>query len=319
MTCPNYNAITREIDELVASTTRITERPLVVASATIQQHGGAFVLDLSVHERETTRNRQLDAPNCEELAHAAALVVAIAIDPTLLERNNSHLAFEGVESEPQSVANVEPVLPEPASRNSAPVASPSTATRPAPPRPPAIVTPAPYASSTSRRKAIESRFGFGAIGTLRVLPQPRVATAVMGAIQRDSLRLELWGSALAANAWSKQFDERGATFELYRLSPRFCWLVASTDWSVGPCAGGEIGLLSARGFGMSGVSTKTVSWLGSTLGASFDWRFAQVALLGLTADLGIPMRKYRFELAGEALYRRELSGSLGVYLAAGWQ
>lgn len=78
--CPDDAAMERRIAELVASSSARDG----VARAQVQRDGDAYVVDVIVAIDGTEHQRALRAPDCESLADAAALVVALTLDPTAL-------------------------------------------------------------------------------------------------------------------------------------------------------------------------------------------------------------------------------------------
>jgi hypothetical protein len=315
--CPDRREVVRQIEELVAPSETTDGVSVVKAEGQITQHGSAFVLDLSVLDRGTTRKRQIDSPACQELGTAASLVIAIAIDPTVLERQHkpdvpvqevkpalplfAAKPLPDVEGDAVTVANNE----------SHPTAAPSLTV-------PAVVAPVPTQKEKQKSGVKLWRLGFGALGTYGVLPRPRVAALAIGARHFGPLRVELQATVLAASARMRELPARGASFDLYRLSPRLCWLVADTSWSLGPCAGAELGVISARGFGISDLPRRVAPWFGGNLSALFEVRVNEGAFFGATAELGLPIRRDRFELDGKELYRPGASVSAGAHFTAGF-
>jgi hypothetical protein len=323
--CPNRREVVRQIEELVAPSEKTDGVSVVKAEGQITQHGSAFVLDLSVLDRGTTRKRQIDSPACQELGTAASLVIAIAIDPTVLERQHKpdNSVQEAALVPPQPSANAPSIV----ASETAPIATsgshPIEPPKQAPQQVvsltvPAVVAPVPTQKEEPKSGVKLWRLGFGALGTYGVLPRPRVAALAIGARHFGHLRVELQATALAASARMQGEPARGASFDLYRLSPRFCWLVADTSWSVGPCAGAELGVISARGFGISDLPRRVAPWFGGTLSALFEVRVNEGAFFGATAELGLPIRRDRFELDGKTLYRPGTSVSAGAHFAAGF-
>lgn len=313
--CPSKEALTHELNELIADSTKTETHVPLRAEGTVVPVVGGFSLTLTLHEKDTSRRRTLDAPSCEELAHAATLVIALALDPSLLTRrsNPEEAKIASIWSGKLSATCTAPselstttILREPCVERA--VATPAI--------PVVVATPktnqAPESNTLSRYQ-----ISLGVVGAYRVLPQVSVGPSLQGAAQFGSLRLELSASSLSAETQAST-SGRGANFDLYRLTPRFCWLVAGTNWSVGPCAGFAIGVLSGKGYGLPAVYRKNALWFGPSIGWLVERRVAPSSWVGLSANLEFPAQRDRFELAGETLFRPQLSGSLGVSLAAGW-
>lgn len=305
--CPTGVAVTREIDELIASSAASTVNATIAANASIVSDPAGFTLTLTVRDAEGSHERRLDAPNCEELGHAAALIVALAIDPALLANH----ADPGGRS-----PNTAPPQPVPA-----PTPSPLSST--SPPPTPIIARAEPPATtfmppSVSAHEPLFWRVGLSAFAGYHTLPGVNLGAGVFGAIQGKMLRLELAASAIPGEAKANA-PRQGATFALYQLAPRVCWLVAKPTWAAGPCAGIELGRISGQGHGVDTETTRWGNWLASSFGALFEWRLAPSSLLGAFVDAEVPLMHDRFTLAGETLFRPQISARFGISLAAGWR
>lgn len=318
--CPTRAEVAREVQELIADSAGAPRVAAIEASGVVANDPGGFALILTLREAEAQRSRHIGAPSCEELAHAAALIVAIAIDPTILERradtNNSGPAPVAGSTASRSVHCRLTDLP---LQSSAPrLTCPKveiTAPAPTIPNP----APAPSIPSPALTLPLFWRFGFGSFVAVNALPNANLGMNLLGAIQGKHARLEVAASALSANVDSKQFpNSRNASFSLYRLAPRGCWLVAGPSWAAGPCVGAEVGLLSGKGSGVDYTHRRQSPWLASSFGGMVELHLSSSALLLFTADLGVPWLRQPFELAGEQLYRPYLSGCFGINLAAGW-
>ncbi len=318
--CPTRDEVAREVDELIADSAGAARVTPIVASGVVASDPGGYALTLTLREVEAQRSRHIGAPSCEELAHAAALIVAIAIDPTILERradtNNAGPAQVAGTAPSRSVHCRLTDLP---LQSSAPRLTCPKIEIPAPPPTIPSPAPAPTVPGSTPHSPSFFRFGFGSFVAVNVLPNVNLGMNLLGAIQGKHARLEVAASALSSDVDSKQFpNSRNASFSLYRLAPRGCGLIAGASWAAGPCVGMEVGLLSGKGSGVDYPHTRRSPWLASSFGGMFELYLSSSSLLLFTADLGVPWLRQPFELAGEQLYRPYLSGSFGINLAAGW-
>jgi hypothetical protein len=298
--------VTREIDELIATSSAAPPPSAILAHAMVALDDGGFTLLLTIRDNDGLHQRKLEAPACGELAHATALIVALAIDPGLLATH----------AEPGGIAMGRPGEIAPLS------------TLPVSPPPPPVVMPAPSYPMQSSVVAANPEFNgpltwrlglveFVGIGTL---PGTHLGTGLAGSVQLKSWRLEATLSELSGNAQAKT-PGKSAEFALYRLNTRGCWLVANTHWAIGPCAGVEIGLLRGEGHGVSLPQTHYAEWLGSTVGALFDWRLGSSSVLGVVADAEIPWVHPQFTLATEKDFWKPpwVAARIGITLSAGWR
>jgi hypothetical protein len=302
--CPDAPDVTREIDELVASSSANPPRSAILANAMVAADEGGFTLILSIRDNEGLHQRKLEAPNCSELGHATALIVALAIDPALLATR-----------------------PEPRGTNAGTsVAAPSSAPPASVPPPPAVMpapsfqvppsVPRPYAESNA---PLVWRLGLVEFVGIHTLPGINLGTGLFGGLQLKSWRLEAMASELSGT--KSKTPKRGAEFSLYRFATRGCWLMTGTQWALGPCAGVEVGLLRGEGHGYDVPGTPKGLWLGSTAGALFDWRLGSSSVLGFVADAEIPWIRDYFALGLDNKFYRPppAAARIGVSLSAGWQ
>lgn len=96
----------------------------------IEQVDGGYRLELSVQTSSGTTTRTMHAESCDELGHAAALVVSVAVDPLLVpappELEPPAADPEPVSDEPEPAVEVESAVPPPVPPNApAEVAKPS--------------------------------------------------------------------------------------------------------------------------------------------------------------------------------------------------
>lgn len=308
----------REVDELIAASASVGRVTPIVAEATVSDDPGGFALTLTVSDAGAPRRRHIGAPTCEELAHAAALIVAIAVDPTILERradtnNAGPLPATGTTPTPAPPSrSVHCRLTDLPLQSTAPPPICPKQDVAAPPQPP----PAPSPAATA---PLFWRLGFGSLVASNVLPKVKLGVNLLGAIQGKLARFELSASALSANVEATQVPGASAYFSLYRAAPRGCWLVAATAWAAGPCVGMEFGWLTGTGSGVDNNHTRSTLWLASTFGGMFEYRLGSSAFLLATADLGVPLKRdEEFLLAGERLFKPSVSGTIGLNLAAGW-
>lgn len=308
--CPSHAAIAREIDELIAESSGTPRTAPVYANATVTQESDGFALTLTLRDIEAQRRRQIGAPTCEELGHAAALIVAIAVDPTILERRVDPPASG---SDAQACSNAPKLYycrlkDLPAVSMSATGAADRAVAAPAQTNTDALATHAPF-----------WRVGIGTFVSTGILPGIFPGLELFGAAQTEWLRLGLSVSTVNARV-EDEAAGRGANFALYRASPRGCLLHSTSHFAIGPCAGVDLGAIWARGYGVASPRSTSGFWAAANLGALFEYRLNRGALLALTGELGVPWWRDAFQLLERPLHKpAQVFGSLGISLAAGWR
>jgi hypothetical protein len=212
--------------------------------------------------------RSLEAASCQDLANAAALIIALMIDPNA-------------------------------------VAARATSSRPvaAPPRPPAALPAAqPRPAPEKGSRAVQYFAGLHAAGSYGTLPSIDAGLGGGIGLQGRRWRAELRGTyglrrdqkamaAAPAGAYG-QFNLAAAVFA-------GCFNFGRESLAYGPCADGELGVVSAKGFGVSQGFPANTFW--SALGAG---GYAAISLghhisLPLHIDVLAPLRRSQFVFKNE--------------------
>jgi hypothetical protein len=309
--------VNREVLELIANTASDANKPVIIAHGSITADRAGFGLVLTIRDAEGTHERRLEAPACEELSHAAALIVALAINPALLATHSD----PGGQAQNANVAQPSNPPPNPSPANEgAPVAAPDARLRAAPSLSAPLTTKSvqvtPRAGATD---VVAWRFGLSEFVALGTLPGTNLGTALFGALQLNPWRIEAAVSQLRAEADATK-PSAGAAFALYRVAARGCWLAAQAAWRLGPCAGAELGLAHGRGYGVDVSQTQNGLWAAAIFGALFELRIASSSFFGLTADAEVPSGD-KFTLDYATIWEprtSRISARIGLSLAAGW-
>jgi hypothetical protein len=265
--------------------------------ATILTVPGGFQLRLTMRDTGEPRSRELAAPTCAELAGAAALVMALTIDPTLLTKPR----------------------PAPAPSLAAPAPASSMPPPPAAPWQP-VPVPAP---PPVRERATPDTTWVTALGaSLAVGFWPKVASgpSLLGAVEHRSVRAELSLSTSTAE-WQSDSSSRAASFRSWVAAARGCWLGTRSAVGVGPCAGFELGALHGVGAGVTRPHSATLPWLAPSLGVVARLRVRPNAEVLLEADGLKPLIHNGFDLAGQTIYRfrpSSVAAVAGLFLGVVW-
>jgi hypothetical protein len=312
--CPDGTAVTHEVLELVAGAASDASKPVIVASGSVVADREGFGLVLTIRDAEGAHVRRLEAPSCDELGHAAALIVALAINPALLATHSD----PGGDSPSGTAVHPPNTAATPAAPSERPLA--------VAPRERLLAAPALSAPFTARNtettpdttpaEPLRWRLGLSEFVALRTLPGTNLGTALFGALHWRALRLETSASQLRAEVAANK-PNAGAAFALYRFAAKGCWLTPPGKWAFGPCAGAEIGLVHGRGYGVDTSTVQNGLWVAATLGALLEWRVASSSFVGITADAELPAGD-KFELANATIFEPRISGKVGASLAAGW-
>jgi hypothetical protein len=212
-----------------------------------------FIAKLSVTTAQATYDRRLDHQDCASLTEAAALVMALAIDPERVRARE-------VEAGPGS-DSAQPVAPDPATTDGVPPATdpplkdipqlaPTPAAVPASAPTPAITDARPPAEPAAPAEGKPFLIDVVVRGLLDVGTLPRAAFGVGGVvgISRGSFRLELTG-AYWFPVDEPVPDHAPAKVEVQLATGGLsgCFVSAQGAWDLAACMGGELGDYRGRG------------------------------------------------------------------------
>jgi len=255
-------------------------RAQVNATATVTTtDDGRFHLDLRL-EGEVGGERVLESTDCQELADAAVLIVALTVDPEAVQPR----ATEGSAKDlaPPVRANDEAAsaiwIPDP----DAPPATEAGDTRSAAAQ---VVEPTPVVSAVERREASmpEPRkrplwhFAIRVSGGVgwSVLPEA-VATGEFNLAAFISGRL--WQVELGFAYWIPRVVESsgnsavGGRLQAWAFEPRGCVVPGRIPIEIPVCVGLELGAIHGRGVGELNADSSMSPWIAASLGSGIVWR-----------------------------------------------
>lgn len=280
--CPSDAEVRQELQRLLGASTA-SPGGRVDATARISAAKGGFELEIALGQDDQLRTRRLAAPHCEELGHAAALIVALAVDPSL--------TIGGAEK-------LSEVVPAPCPAPPATPKATSPAPAPAPRCPVCPGCPAP-APDWHAAALLAASISYGE------LPQALPRVSVGAAYRADPHWLEVSLSVAFASTGFRS-DGNGATFWQWYATPRYCVQARFGTTRVGPCASTEVGLIKAAGFGVEQPKTQRRWWVAPGLGLQAAWRLQSGAELLVGGDLLVAATRTSFELDSEQLFRPHL-------------
>ena len=258
--CPPIEELRAEIRRVAGPVPTPTQKPEVRA---VVRRGpkDSWQLTLSTRIGALAGERRLAAPSCGELMRAAALVLALMINPT-------------------AAAAPPPVPPPPP-----PPPPPPTISEVRAPPPPA---PLPFLVGVD-----------GAVGT-GLLPQTAAGLQLrLGwGIGLFGAELRATGST-STTGLSPSNPGAGGTFDLADLAAAGCArFLAARRLSPGACLGGAVMRLHGTGFGVSEPGEATAWWPGAFFEASLRLRVTTRHALRVAAEALVPIGRPTFALEG---------------------
>ena len=301
--CPSRETVLAEVTRLLG---RDHARASIHAEAAVDKSGDGHRLRVILRGDKTPRVRELTAPTCEELGDAAALILALAIDPSAVASAPPRApeSDAGAPSPPPSTADAGVAKKEPS-------APPKDPPRP-PPRRAAAAEGPPEAPKSLRTHA---QIGLE-IGAFRgAVPRAQVGLAFAA----PPLRLEVagmfaWGGRITAPS----VPTAGGELWLAGGSLSGCFERALEGDAGGPsaalCAFFEAAAVRAASFGVTSPDRAAAPWIAPGAQLLVRWPFTRRAALRLDVALAIPVVELSFNIEGLGLVHRigAVSGRSGL-------
>jgi hypothetical protein len=224
--------------------------------------------------------QRVHAASCDQLARAAALFVALVMDPS-----RADLA-RGVSSD---TGDAGPPAPSP----------PAVSPRAAPPAPTGapVNSPAQFEGRSGRRD-VSLLVAAGLLIDAGTLPRPELLAALEGGIRYARVEITLQG---AVGTVQEKTIDAAAGARLWPASVTItpCYVpIVVGRLRFGPCAQGEVGWIHAQGIGVSQSRSADSAWL--SLGAELAAWFGLGRHFEARVGVGVlaPAVRPNFELTG---------------------
>jgi hypothetical protein len=309
--CPQASdALARVQTLLGAEVGTVLHQPLEARAVVTELGSGRFRLDLEMRQGSDLGARSIEADSCQEVAQAGALVIALTIDPELLERRG-----------PQQKEAGAPALPD-----VAPGKAPSAPVSPSPPRaspPPQVRSSAGdaalMAERTEGRRTLRFGPGLSLLGDAGSLPGLGAGPEFDVHAQWRWLRTELGFVWLPARrGLAAGHADVGGSIRLLTLAARGCAVRGSGVWTGGACIVFELGSMHATAFGAAVNGSGDISWISPGLGLTGGYSLFPGLSLRARIEALVPLDRSEFilENVGPVHEPSQLVGRLSVGLDA---
>ena len=276
--CPDADTVRRTIeDHLGRAIANELGRGVHITLAATRQDDGLWGTRMTFEGPRGTTVRELaDATDCGRAVEAAALVIAIAIDPTL-----------GLG--PRETDAVEPTVTEVAAAEPAAALQPESDSE----RPGEARSTADGSSWARTRGAIGLVVG----PTFGGLPRVGGAARLHAAVLRPRWRVELGGAF--AGAPRRAVETAKLRVLRWTIDARGCAVITPQPWlEVLPCAGVEIGDNLARAEGLVGSRPRRDVWVGVLGATRLDFVVGPRLALQVGGDVVLPLLRRDYRVAG---------------------
>jgi hypothetical protein len=283
--CPQARAVLDSAETLLGQEIRFALRYPLELRAVVVHTGSGLRLTIESVQRQHRWVRQVQAESCADLADASALILALAIDPTLAQRRRISTPQPPVRSfEPEPESSV----PRPTGSRGA-----TRTVRAATPR----TTDGPNTVHTAGKGNMAPWFELSLLADEGALPD-----IAAGLSLTTGLRWPHWEAVLGATwlptreTFVTRSPDKGGNFELLAVQARPCAVVGWGSLSSSSCAVFEVGTLFGRGFGAREDSLGSDTWYAPGLGHAVRLGLLRHAALALSVLALLPLRRPEFYL-----------------------
>lgn len=280
--CPQEAAFVAQVEGFLGTPLNARgDRQLEIVGRARVEEARGYVVTLRVRTSRRSQEREIAHRDCGELTEAAALIVALTIDPQLVVAKPIPEAATEPVTQPAAEPTMEPVKPPPEPIRVEPV--------PAPPRQTPADSPAPGAAPAAAEPA-KLRYAVSALGLFgtSVLPDTGAGMGIHASMGPRRFRL-----AAQATYWLSRFrpiegnSNAGVELGTWSVALRGCGVPFSGDFTVSLCAGPVVGDMYGTASGLSNGRTIHDHWSAVSAEASV----AVASSAGVATLVGLEVQK----------------------------
>jgi hypothetical protein len=295
------------------------ERAPIRAVGRVEPSAAGVRLQLEVHEGAAVSRRELEGATCGEVTDAAALILAMAIDPRVALSGGEGAGETGPGEE--SVTSGESVTASEGETapESVPVPESETATESTAPSPASRVEPTVASPAETSRRPSRLHFVARAMAGVGLgpLPSPSASLGLAAAVGG-----RLWRAEAVAHYWppvegdAPDDPSRSARASLWSVGARGCVVPEVRRAAFPVCTGVDAGIMRAEGReGVADPQTARTPWAAVVLGAGAEWW--PIRFVGLGARLDGHAAVFRPQFITAPSGRIHQAGAVGLQLLGG--
>lgn len=315
--CPTASAVQERLTRTLAGSAA-DPRGLRAQASISEDEGGALTLVLELERDDgPVGRRELRASDCDELATAAVLIVALAVDP------------EAAIEEPDVPPPADRTVPEPSETD------PSTSTEPGPsetespstnePERPPRATPTPPATDRlpperPSARTLHAGLRLGAGAGVSVLTEASAVVSAAATAWGRAFRVELGATYWTPVEVRTEGSAAGGRLQQWTIDARGCGLLRPGPLELPLCGGFDVGAVHGVGVGVTAPRQATSLRLAFAAGAALVWRPArwkQRVGPWIGADLLVALVRARFRATPAAPGLVHHTPPVGGRVAAG--
>jgi hypothetical protein len=281
--CPRVERVIADVERFLAEGESIRVDARTRVSAVVRREAAdRYTLELRARLPGGAVDRSISAERCDLLASAAALVIAVVLEPVVV--------LETVETK---------------------AVAPRPATPPAP-----APKPTPEPRPRTRFGGFVRATGVGAFGVL-----PRFGGGVAGAAGLRIVTTPLAAGRLEVSALYEApqrasadgMPEARALLQLWTVGGRGCWAPAVRKVEFPLCAGAEVGVLRGEGVGLAQPRTARQVWSAAHAGGAVAYAPIRWIALWLGVEGYVAMQTPRFVVDDVGPIHRGRRGGVRIH------
>jgi hypothetical protein len=347
--CPQKPWLEGEIEKLIGRPLTAIAEPSIKAAALVEKKdGGKWRLRLHTLQDNASGERELEADRCEALAQAAALILALSIDPQAVKAHVAssikaqELATGSVANTPTNTANTpgkeiadKPAPPQPEQQPVVETPKKEIADKPAPPEPklPSVIPPPEPVEQKDKEETVNdeedepgspipidfiSRLDF--VGDYGALPDISIGPSAAVGLAIDRL------DALVSIKWLPSDETQlsktgfGAEFGLWAIGIGVYYRFLVSELTLSPFLQLELGEVYGKGANVNNPDQGSALWLAMAAGLRLSLRLTDWASLGLEIGPNVPFLRpnYVLDISGIPQVVHQ-SSSMGVGTRLGFE
>ena len=290
------------VAELLGASPEAVASPPLHARVRLRRQPTSWVVTVQVARGEARSTRVLEVGSCAEAVDAAALILALAIDPNVQSRSKAAEAavarFADVPAaapaEPWSVTPLQPEMPSSSGASGVEHPVPHSAQ-------PAAPAPTEWSFVRWPMSVWLSAMGVVSVGAL---PSASPGTALEAGFGLGRLRFSAGGSRYAERTAARPNTTATITADLWSVDLRGGWRIEpAARWALVPSALFEWGQFSGRGNHVDRGLDERVPWAAAGLGATLGFRLLGRWFVAGGGDVLFALQRTRFTLNEQDFHR----------------
>ena len=293
--CPSAERVR---DAALRSTGKEAREPLE-AEARVERGDRWRVTIRSTRNGTPAEERTVEGASCAAVAEATSVILAIAMIPPGRDAEAKAKAAperESAASSPDPSASASPAPRASTSEGEGPRASTNEAAEKS-------------AGAPADREAYRRSFAGMAGGATdaTTLPAAALGGRIGLAWTPGRARVEIAGSYFSGQSKTTDASQAGARFTLLVAGARGCWALLRGAVELSPCAGADVQVMRAKGFGAAQNYDASGAWLSAAGGALVRVPLGSWFALRADADAIVPLSRPTFVVEGDGAVHRPSS------------